>query len=94
MRMQQELLKQLPDVTTTMPNSVTMGFWSVAANNTWSALTAGWTRPWGATTQYRNTVNQSHSAAYKILAPAGATGSPAQNQSSACNCFKKLGFLE
>src|SRR5438552_8333996 len=36
-------VQTITGVTTTMPNTVTMGFWSVAATNTWGTLTgAGW----------------------------------------------------
>jgi hypothetical protein len=83
-------VQTITGVTTTLPNSVSMGFWSVAANNTWGALTAGWTRPWGATTQFRNSVNQSHTAAYKIMAAAGATGSPAQTQLVSATALRSL----
>ncbi len=79
----------IPGVTTTLPNTVTMGFWCNAAANTWSALSAGWTKP--GLPQYRNTTsNQSHTAAYKIMPTAGATGTVQQNQSAGTTTLRTM----
>lgn len=79
----------IPGVTTTMPNTVTMGFWCNAAANTWNTLTAGWTKP--GLPQYRNTTsNQSFTGAYKIMAAAGATGNVQQNQSAGTTTLRTI----
>ncbi len=71
-------------VTTTVANTVNMAFWGNAAANTWGTLTgAGWSKA-GLSNQYRNTAGsgQSQTAAYKIMATAGATGDVSQTQST------------
>lgn len=68
----------------TVGKTVNMAFWSSPASNTWGTLTgAGWTKA-GLNNQYRNTggSDQSHTAAYQIMASAGATGNVSQTQSS------------
>lgn len=71
-------------ITTTVPNTVTMAFWSVPAPNTWSGLSgAGWSQT-GLNAQYRNTTGsgQSHTAAYTILSAPGTVQAVSQNQPS------------
>ena len=71
---------------TTVPNTVTVGFWSTSAtNNSWGTL-ASTGNVWSKTSlsaQYRNTTgsDQSHSAAYYIRPTAGAAVNVSQNQS-------------
>ena len=73
---------------TTLPNTVTMAFWSTSAtNNTWGTLTSTGS-VWSKTSlaaQYRNTTgtDQSHSAAYFIRTATGAAVDVSQNQSVA-----------
>jgi hypothetical protein len=70
-------------LTNTVPNTVTMAFWGSQDDNTWGAATgAGWNNT--GTAQYRNTggSQQSHTAAYKIQAAAGATGNVSKTQSA------------
>ena len=69
-------------VTTVSPNTVTMAFWTTPLTNTWSGLSGGWTNAGNA--QYRNstTGGQSQSAAYKVMAAAGATGNVTQTRSA------------
>lgn len=76
---------------TTMPNSVTMAFWSSAAANTWGTLTGtGWSKT-GLPNQVRNTSGgQSHTAAYRIMATAGATNNVAQTQSAATTALRSI----
>jgi glucose/arabinose dehydrogenase len=75
-----------PGLTTTVTNTVTMAFWASPAANTWNTLTAGWTKPGSPPTQIRNTQgapnSQSQTAAYKIMAAAGATGAVSQTQTT------------
>ncbi|MBS4063530.1 MAG: hypothetical protein KGZ74_03175 [Chitinophagaceae bacterium] len=79
-------------VTTTLPNTVTMAFWSSAAANTWGTLSgAGWDKT-GLSAQIRNTEgsSQSHSSAYKIMANPGATNDVAQTQSATTTALKTI----
>ncbi len=61
-------------ITTLAPRTVTMGYWSVAAGNTYSSLSgSGWSNT-GLSAQYRNTTGpQSSAAAYNIQTSAGVT---------------------
>lgn len=71
-------------LTTTVPNTVTMAFWGSQDDNTWGVATgAGWNST--GTAQYRNSggSDQSHTAAYKIQAAAGATGNVSKTQAAA-----------
>ena len=73
-------------VTTTVPNTVTMAFWSStsALATTWGALGgAGWSKT-GLTAQYRNQSGNdlSHTGAYNIRATAGAVAGTTQTQST------------
>lgn len=79
-------------VTTTLPNTVTMAFWSSGNDYTWGSLSGtGWSKT-GLSAQYRNLggSDQSHSAAYKIMAAAGATGNVQQNQSTATTTLQSI----
>lgn len=79
-------------ITPTFPNSVTMAFWSSAAANTWGTLTGtGWLKT-GLDNQNRNTSTsgQTHTAAYKILGTAAATGNVAQTQSTTTTALKTI----
>ncbi len=83
------LVNTIPAVTTTLPNTVTMGFWGNAAANTWNTLTSGWTKP--GLPQYRNTTsNQSFTAAYLIMPTAGNTGSVSQTQSAGTTTLRTM----
>jgi trimeric autotransporter adhesin len=69
---------------TTVPNTVTMAFWSSALANTWGTLAgAGWSKTGFTAPQYRNLqgTDQSHTAAYNIRATAGAVANVSQTQS-------------
>lgn len=78
-------------VTTTLPKTVTMGFFSNLSTNTWGTLTgAGWSNT-GLSPQYRNTTTgQTHAAAYKIQTAAGATGNVALTQTSNVNTLRSI----
>ncbi len=78
-------------VTPTMPNTVTMAFWSSSAVNTWGTLTgAGWSKT-GLSAQIRNTTTlQSQTAAYQVMAAAGATGNVSQTQSATTAALKSI----
>ncbi|MBS1574179.1 MAG: T9SS type A sorting domain-containing protein [Bacteroidetes bacterium] len=75
-------------LTTTVANTVTMGFWGSPSNTTWSAVPtgAGWSKT-GLSQQVRNLGGsfQSHTAAYNIQATAGAVANVTQTQSVAQN---------
>lgn len=79
-------------ITPSQSNSVTMAFWSSAATNTWTTLSGlGWLKT-GLANQYRNTstTGQTHTAAYKILTTAAATGNVAQTQSGTTTALKTI----
>ncbi|HMO33571.1 MAG TPA: hypothetical protein PKE07_11310 [Lacibacter sp.] len=78
-------------VTTTLPNSVTMGFWSGANSSTWGSLSGtGWSKT-GLANQIRNTTGtQTHTAAYRILAAAGATGNVQQAPGTATTFSRSI----
>jgi trimeric autotransporter adhesin len=79
-------------VTTTMPNTVTMAFWSNSTTTTWTNLTgAGWSNT-GLTAQYRNTngAGQSHAATYRIQTTPGATGTISLDQTAATNTLRSI----
>ncbi|MBL7739096.1 MAG: T9SS type A sorting domain-containing protein [Chitinophagaceae bacterium] len=75
----------VPGINTTgVNNNVTMAFWGNTNANTWGTLVgAGWSKT-GLGNQYRNTGtgNQSHTAAYRILAVGGVAVNVSQTQSS------------
>ena len=79
-------------VPTTLSNTVTMAFWSSAAANTWGTLAgASWSKT-GLSAQYRNTSTsgQSHTAAYRLMSAAGATGNVSQTQSATTTALKSI----
>ncbi|TWI81269.1 putative repeat protein (TIGR01451 family)/predicted secreted protein (Por secretion system target) [Lacibacter cauensis] len=87
--------QSIAGVTTSLPNTVTMAFWSSDAAHTWGSLTgAGWAKPTfpSSATQVRNTTGSdiSHTAAYKIMSSAGATGNVQQSPSSSANTVKSI----
>src|SRR5450432_487060 len=83
--------QSITGITTTAPNTVTMGFWASATATTWTTLTgAGWSKT-GLGAQYRNTTGgQSHTAAYNITATAGAVANVSQTQSANVLCLKSI----
>lgn len=77
-------------LTTTLPNTVTMAFWTSANNSTWGTLGgAGWSKA-GISAEYRNLSGstQTHSAAYCILTAPGAVSNVQQNQTPATNTLR------
>jgi hypothetical protein len=81
---------QIGSVTTTFPNTVTMGFWSHAGTNTWSGLAgAGWLKT-GLPNQISNLqgMDQTHTAAYQIMTAAGPTGNVTQNQTAGATVYR------
>src|SRR5690606_38107054 len=70
-------------ITNTVGNTVTMAFWASPDDNSWGNLTGtGWNVAGAA--QYRNTggSQQSLTAAYKVMAAAGATGNTSKQQTA------------
>ena len=70
----------IPGITTITDAALVFAVWASRDANTWGALTAGWYTPGLA--QYRNMSGayQSQTHAYRIMAPAGATGDVSKNQ--------------
>jgi hypothetical protein len=70
----------IPGITTVTDGALVFAAWATADDNTWGALTAGWTTPGSA--QYRNTsgADQSQTHAYRVMATAGASGDVSKNQ--------------
>lgn len=71
-------------LTTTVNNTVTMGFWGCEDDVTWGTLTgAGWSKT-GLGAQYRNVGgnDQSHTAAYNIRPTAGTVNNVSQFRSN------------
>lgn len=88
-------LQTITGVTTTASNTVTMAFWSSNAAHTWGTLNgAGWNKPVFPllATQVRNTTGSdiSHTAAYIIMASAGATGNVEQTASAVPNTVRSI----
>lgn len=83
------LNQSIAGTTTTLPNTVTMAFWSNAALNTWAPsgiapINTGWTFPIAAG-QIRNSLvasQQSHTAAYNIQALPATLNNTQQTQSA------------
>jgi trimeric autotransporter adhesin len=78
--------QSITGITTTAPKTVTMGFWSCAATNTWGTLTGtGWSKTGtGFPVQVRNTTTgQSHTAAYIINTLPATVPAVSQTQSAA-----------
>jgi trimeric autotransporter adhesin len=77
-------------ITTTLPRTVTIGFWGNSSTNTWSTFTGtGWTRPTFpvAANQITNSAsgNLSHTAGYNIQTSPATLNSIAHTQSSNTN---------
>ncbi len=72
----------IPGITTITDGALVFAAWASSDNNTWGSLTAGWFTPGSA--QYRNTSgsDQSQTHAYRVMAPAGATGNVSKNQAT------------
>jgi len=70
----------IPEITTISDGALVFATWASIDDNAWGSLTAGWFTPGSA--QYRNTSgsDQSQTHAYRIMAPAGATGNVSKNQ--------------
>ena len=69
-----------PTITTITDGALVFAAWASSDDNTWGALTAGWTTPGLA--QYRNNSNLSQTHAYKVMAIAGASGNVSKNQAT------------
>ena len=74
---------QNPSINTIRDADLVLAVWASTDDNTWGALTAGWYTP--GSDQYRNNPpgagnDQSQTHAYRIMAPAGATGIFSKNQ--------------
>jgi hypothetical protein len=87
--------QSITGVTTTLPKTVTMAFWSSDAPHTWGSLTgAGWVKPTfpASAAQVRNTTGSdiSHTAAYEIMSSAGPTGDVQQSASAAANTVRSI----
>jgi hypothetical protein len=67
-----------PGITTITDGALVFAVWASSDDNTWGSLTAGWTTPGSA--QYRASSNLSQTHAYKVMAPAGASGSVSKTQ--------------
>ncbi len=70
----------IPGISTITDGALVFATWASSDDNTWGALTAGWTTPGSA--QYRNMAgsDSSQTHAYKIMATAGASGNVSKNQ--------------
>jgi hypothetical protein len=69
-------------VTTATDGAVVLAVWMTADVNTWNTLTSGWSYATSAN-QVRNTSSaQSMTAAYKVIATAGASGNVSQNEAT------------
>ena len=74
----------IPGITTITDGALVFAAWASSDDNTWGALTAGWSTPGSppGPAQYRNTsgndASQTH--AYKVMAIAGASGDVSKNQ--------------
>lgn len=86
-------------VTTTLPKTVTMAFWSNSATTTWAnsggaPTNVGWTKPSFPTLagQIRNSQGsgQSHTAAYNIQATAATLNNAQQTQSAGTNTLRSI----
>lgn len=87
--------QSITGVTTTLPKTVTMAFWSSDAAHTWGSLTGtGWVKPTFpvSAAQVRNTTGSdiSHTAAYEIMSSAGPTGDVQQSASAAANTVRSI----
>jgi hypothetical protein len=72
----------IPGITTITDGALVFAGWASSDNNTWGALTAGWSTPGLA--QYRNSSgnDQSETHAYRVMATAGASGNVSKNMTS------------
>jgi len=68
----------IPGITTITHGALVFAAWASVDDNTWGALTTGWSTPGSA--QYRCGSNASQTHAYRIMATAGATGNVSKNQ--------------
>jgi hypothetical protein len=71
----------VPSLTTTTAGALALAGWVSDNNNAWSAPPPGWSLP-GGQAQWRNTAGSDNSLAlaYRIMGPAGATGTIARTQ--------------
>lgn len=89
---QNNTTNSINSVTTTFPNTVSMAYWINDVTNTWGSLAGtGWSKA-GLPNQIRNLQgsDQTHSAAYKIMPTAGATGAVSQVQPSNVNTYRSI----
>ena len=70
----------IPGITTITDGALVFAAWASSDDNTWGALTAGWSIPGLA--QYRNNSNLSQTHAYRVMATAGASGNVSKNQAT------------
>ncbi len=70
----------IPGITTITDGALVFATWASVDDNTWGALTAGWSTPCSAQYRNRSGSDQSQTHAYRIMATAGASGDVSKNQ--------------